>query len=73
MALFPNGAVNSCLTAPYLTTGNSSNMFGLWASRWRLSGVMKINWEWVIDMITAFVGGGVIVIVISVILFGSPG
>jgi hypothetical protein len=46
-------------------------MFGLWA--WRLSGVMKINWDWVSDMITAFVWGGVIVVVISVFLLGSPG
>jgi hypothetical protein len=52
---------------------NSSKMFGLWASRWRLSGVMKINWDWVSDMITAFVWGGIIVVVISVFLLGSPG
>jgi hypothetical protein len=29
VALFLNGAVNSRLIAPYLTTGNSSNMIGL--------------------------------------------
>ena len=34
---------------------------------------MKVNWDWVSDMITAFVWGGIIVVVISVLLLGSPG
>ena len=38
-----------------------------------LSGVMKLDWQWVSDMITAFVWGGIIVVVISVFLLGSPG
>ena len=35
--------------------------------------MMKIEWEWVADMITAFVWGGIIVVVISVILLGYHG
>ena len=34
---------------------------------------MKIDWEWVTDTITAFVWGGIIVVVISVLLVGSHG